>query len=128
MIPGLLKVAIVYLDACVFLGLDSPVFRERVNTLIQILRIHGETWPLSKKIAEDIQAVADEYLAPRAYSGSQYSTSDSDAWNGPVLDDMSSAPFFGSSTLGSDACSDLKSTQGWLVTEDWPDALNTYQF
>ncbi|KAI3324777.1 hypothetical protein HD806DRAFT_54904 [Xylariaceae sp. AK1471] len=127
MIPGLLRVAIVYLDACVFLGLDSPVFRERINALIQILREHGETWPLSKNISEDIQAVANDYLDAREYSSSQSSSSDSDAWNGTVADAMSSAPFLGFSTGGFDTYSDLNLVQGWLATDNWPDLLNTYQ-
>ncbi|KAI0109082.1 hypothetical protein GGR51DRAFT_105730 [Nemania sp. FL0031] len=96
MVPGLLKVAIVYLDACVFLGLDSPVFRERIYALIRILRIHGETWPLSKRIAEDIQAVADEYLVPKDQSNVD---SDSDSWNNTVTDTPSSAPLFEPSTM-----------------------------
>ncbi|KAI0877694.1 hypothetical protein GGS24DRAFT_487730 [Hypoxylon argillaceum] len=96
MVPGLLRVAIVYLDACVFLGLDSPIFRERINFLIQILKIHGEIWPLSKKIAEDIQAVANEYLPPK----DQYSAdSDSDEWNATATDAPSSAPIFDSASM-----------------------------
>ncbi|KAI0474782.1 hypothetical protein F4859DRAFT_79259 [Xylaria cf. heliscus] len=104
MVPGLLRVAIVYLDACVFLGLDSPVFRERINALIRILKIHGETWPLSKKIAEDIQTVADEYLGPK-----DPSSADSDGWSAIFTDPISSGPFFESSTVGFDPCSFLDS-------------------
>ncbi|KAI1739230.1 hypothetical protein F4680DRAFT_150983 [Xylaria scruposa] len=104
MVPGLLRVAIVYLDACVFLGLDSPVFRERINALIRILKIHGETWPLSRKIAEDIQAVADEYLGPKDHSSAH-----SDGWSTVFTEPMSSAPYFESSTVGFDPCSFLDS-------------------
>ncbi|TRX96442.1 hypothetical protein FHL15_002714 [Xylaria flabelliformis] len=104
MVPGLLRVAIVYLDACVFLGLDSPIFRERINALIRILKIHGETWPLSRKIAEDIQAVADEYLGPKDQSSAH-----SDGWSTVFTEPMSSAPFFESSTVGFDPCSFLDS-------------------
>ncbi|KAI1109385.1 hypothetical protein F5Y14DRAFT_28448 [Nemania sp. NC0429] len=101
MIPGLIRVAIVYLDACVFLGLDSPVFRERINSLIRIIKIHGETWPISKKIAEDIQRVVDDYVDPK------------DGELGPNLNQMnptgagalSAAPIFGSSTAQFDLCS-----------------------
>ncbi|KAI1132691.1 hypothetical protein F5Y10DRAFT_184336 [Nemania abortiva] len=96
MIPGLLRVAIVYLDACVFLGLDSPVFRERINALIRILKIHGETWPLSKTIADDIQTVADEYLVPKDRASVD---SDSDEWHNTVTDAPGSAPLFQSSTM-----------------------------
>ncbi|GAP84376.1 putative C6 transcription factor [Rosellinia necatrix] len=97
MVPGLLRVAIVYLDACVFLGLDSPVFRERINALIRILTIHGETWPLSKRIAEDIQAVADEYLTPR----SQPRTSPSE-WDTMVTGAISNTSFIEPSVGGFD--------------------------
>ncbi|KAI8626659.1 hypothetical protein F5Y19DRAFT_217424 [Xylariaceae sp. FL1651] len=128
MIPGLLRVAIVYLDACVFLGLDSPAFRARVNTIIQILTIHGETWPLSKKVAEDIQAVANEYLTPRDFSSSRSSTSDSEVWNATVVNTMSSAPLLGSSTVGFNAFPDHNLVPGWLATGPWPDVLETYQY
>ncbi|KAI0415899.1 hypothetical protein F5X98DRAFT_204551 [Xylaria grammica] len=114
MIPGLLRVAIVYLDACVFLGLDSPVFRERISALIRILTIHGETWPLSKKIAEDIQAVADEYLPCTDESSAHTSSSDPDDWNTLVHEAMSSsggggAPNFFEAPGGFDAYSYLNS-------------------
>ncbi|KAI0505674.1 hypothetical protein F5B22DRAFT_651473 [Xylaria bambusicola] len=102
MVPGLLRVAIVYLDACVFLGLDSPIFRERINTLIRILTLHGETWSLSRKIAEDIQAVADEYL-PLPDNLQGHSTSpDSDEWNALVAEAINNSPFFGPSAVGFD--------------------------
>ncbi|KAI1282756.1 hypothetical protein F5Y07DRAFT_196770 [Xylaria sp. FL0933] len=107
MVPGLLRVAIVYLDACVFLGLDSPIFRERINSLIRILSIHGEIWPLSRKIAEDIQAVADEYLPATNQTKTHCSSSDSDEWNALVTDAMGSSPFFGSSAMGFDQYSFL---------------------
>ncbi|KAK5631638.1 hypothetical protein RRF57_007352 [Xylaria bambusicola] len=102
MVPGLLRVAIVYLDACVFLGLDSPIFRERINALIRILTIHGETWSLSRKIAEDIQAVADEYLPPPDYSQGHATSPDSDEWNTLVAGGMNNNPFFGTSAVGFD--------------------------
>ncbi|KAI0538771.1 hypothetical protein GGR58DRAFT_284829 [Xylaria digitata] len=109
MIPGLLRVAIVYLDACVFLGLDKPVFRERINALIRILTIHGEIWPLSKKTAEDIQAVADEYLPQPDELSAHTSSSDSDEWSALVTEATSSAPFFEAPTVGFDPYSLLTS-------------------
>ena len=103
MVPGLLRVAIVYLDACVFLGLDSPIFRGRINSLIRILTLHGEIWPLSRKIAEDIQAVADEYLPTTDQSKGNSSSADSDEWNALVADAMhNNSNFFGSSAMGYD--------------------------
>jgi hypothetical protein len=125
MVPGLLSVAIVYLDACVFQGLDSPVFRERVNALIQILRILGETWPLSKQVAEDIQAIADEYLAPIDYSSCQSSSSGSDKWNLAVDSAISTTPFLGSAAAAFDPLPDPNFVQGWLATYDWSDVLNS---
>jgi len=125
MVPGLLSVAIVYLDACVFQGLDSPVFRERVNALIQILRIHGETWPLSKQIAEDIQAIADEYLTPSDYPSCQSSSSGSDKWNVTADSAISTTPFFGSASAAFDPLPDPNFVQGWLAAYDWPDVLSS---
>ncbi|KAI0400186.1 hypothetical protein F4802DRAFT_610310 [Xylaria palmicola] len=112
MVPGLLRVAIVYLDACVFLGLDSPTFRARINTLIRILKIHGEIWPLSQKIAEDIQAVVDEYLDSKDQFGAGL-----DAWNAMGTDAMSSAPFFEPTTTGADPYSFLDSQLQRILLE-----------
>lgn len=100
MVPGLLRVAIVYLDACVFLGLDSPVFREKINYLIRILKVHGETWPLSKKIAEDVQAVVNEYLDPKDEPDANLHQ-----WNTTGADALSAIPIFGSSTAEFESCS-----------------------
>ncbi|KAI0197673.1 hypothetical protein F4808DRAFT_291859 [Astrocystis sublimbata] len=118
--PGLLRVAIVYLDACVFLGLDSLAFRERLNAIIQILKLHGETWPLSKTIAEDIQAVADEYLGPipKDQSPNANSSIYTNGWDAMLSADTlmsssmsssssTSAPFLEASTVGFDPCSFL---------------------
>lgn len=93
-------VAIVYLDACVFLGLDSPIFRERINSLIRIIKIHGETWPLSKKIAQDIQTIVNEYLDPRDELGANLNQ-----WNSAGADALSALPIFGSSTAQFDSTS-----------------------
>jgi hypothetical protein len=60
-LPGLLRVALAYLDACVFLGLDKPVFREKLNMLLHIMKVHGETWAVSQSIAEQVREVATEY-------------------------------------------------------------------
>jgi hypothetical protein len=62
-LPGLLRVALAYLDACVFQGLDTPVFREKLHMLLRIMTVHGETWPISLKIAEEIREVEREYLS-----------------------------------------------------------------
>ncbi|KAI0178846.1 hypothetical protein GGR52DRAFT_533792 [Hypoxylon sp. FL1284] len=77
---GALRVALAYLDACVFLGLDSPVFREALNRLVQILTAHGETWPLSRRIADDVRLVAKEYLTPRTSQSWTPGLSDPSAW------------------------------------------------
>ncbi|KAI0392254.1 hypothetical protein F5Y17DRAFT_460074 [Xylariaceae sp. FL0594] len=116
MIPGLLSVAIVYLDACVFRGLDSPLFRERLNSLIRILRLHGEIWPLSKKAAEEVQAIADEYLTPSDIQSSS-SGSVSGRWNSFTVDGAAPA----SSIF--DPLSDPNLVQGWLSAYDLSDPL-----
>ncbi|KAJ2977095.1 hypothetical protein NUW58_g7915 [Xylaria curta] len=83
-------------------GLDSPIFRERIHALIRILRIHGETWPLSKKVAEDVQAVADEYLGPKCQFNAH-----ADERNGGLPGVLDSVPFFETSGVGFDAYSFL---------------------
>lgn len=60
-LPGLLLVAVAYLDACVFLGLDSPTYREKLNMILHIMTVHGELWPISRKVAEEVREVAKDY-------------------------------------------------------------------
>ncbi|KXJ91419.1 hypothetical protein Micbo1qcDRAFT_204665 [Microdochium bolleyi] len=59
---ALLVVALAYLDACVFLGLDSAVLREKIDMLLNVLSMHGDTWRLSRTIADDVRFVIKEYL------------------------------------------------------------------
>ncbi|KAI1849052.1 hypothetical protein JX266_005013 [Neoarthrinium moseri] len=66
-LPGLLRVSLAYLDACVFLGLDTPAFREKLNMLLHIMTVHGEIWAISRKVAEEVREVAKEYsLIPQS--------------------------------------------------------------
>ncbi|KAK9786610.1 putative Transcription factor domain-containing protein [Seiridium cardinale] len=60
-LPGLLWVAVAYLDACVFLGLDTPDHREKLNMLLHIMTAHGNIWAISRKIADEVQEVARDY-------------------------------------------------------------------
>ncbi|ETS74817.1 hypothetical protein PFICI_13301 [Pestalotiopsis fici W106-1] len=60
-LPGLLWVAIAYLDACVFLGLDTPGYREKLSMLLHIMTAHGKIWGISRKIAEEVKEVAQDY-------------------------------------------------------------------
>ncbi|KAI0126510.1 hypothetical protein BJ170DRAFT_628962 [Xylariales sp. AK1849] len=80
-LPGLLGAALAYLDACVFLGLDTPAVREKLNMLLHILTVHGETWAISRKIAEEVREVAREYLS---LPHSRNQTSCGDAWMAPI--------------------------------------------
>ncbi|KAF2969642.1 hypothetical protein GQX73_g3904 [Xylaria multiplex] len=89
--------------------LDSAILRERINALIRILKMHGEIWPLSKKTAEDIQAVADEYLPQPDELSAYTSSSDSDEWSALVSEATSGAPFFEVPTVGFDPYSLLNS-------------------
>ncbi|KAH8682394.1 hypothetical protein BX600DRAFT_505993 [Xylariales sp. PMI_506] len=68
-VPGLARVALAYLDACVFLGLDTPLMREKLSMVLHILNTHGETWALSQKIAEELREVTKEYLSPVKIGG-----------------------------------------------------------
>lgn len=58
---GMLRVALAYLDACVFLGLDTPAHREKLNMLLHVITAHGKIWPISLKIAEEVREVAEDY-------------------------------------------------------------------
>lgn len=60
-LPGLLCVAIAYLDACVFLGLDTPDYREKLSMLLHIMTSHGKIWGISRRIAQDVREVAQDY-------------------------------------------------------------------
>jgi hypothetical protein len=61
--PTLLRVALAYLDACVFLGLNTPGVRERLTMILRVLVVHGETWALSRKMANEIKMVIMEYIS-----------------------------------------------------------------
>jgi hypothetical protein len=88
--PGLLCAARAYLDACVFLGLDTPVYREKLNILMHILTAHGETWTLSRKVVEEVREVQKEYLSmPPGPSPTHVSTSGDAMWlSGAMLGNM----------------------------------------
>ncbi|KAI0007769.1 hypothetical protein F4779DRAFT_590526 [Xylariaceae sp. FL0662B] len=132
--PSIIRVALAYLDACVFLGLDSPVFRERINRLIQILTVHGEMWALSRKIAEEIKAVAKEYLTPQASQswrqpGVSVSVSQSEAWAAVTSSLLNNtailAPQFGFEPPVQQQ--GLSQIEGWTAHDNWPNLINAYQ-
>ncbi|KAI0158255.1 hypothetical protein GGR57DRAFT_41008 [Xylariaceae sp. FL1272] len=114
-----IRIGTVYLDACVFQGVDSHTFREKINMIIQLLSIHGETWPLSKRMGDDMQAVASEYLTPRDYSSPRSSSMESDTCNVSVATDPNTAvPFLDPMSVGFDVFTDVNS--GLNMGEDWP--------
>ncbi|KAI1378707.1 hypothetical protein F4677DRAFT_443191 [Hypoxylon crocopeplum] len=119
---GMLRVVLAYLDACVFLGLDSPVFRERINRLVQILSVHGETWPLSRKVAEDIKIVAKEYLTPRTSQSWRPGISEPEAWaavSSALLSETSNlAPSF-----NFEPYQQVYQVEGWAMNDTWPASL-----
>ncbi|KAH7027637.1 uncharacterized protein B0I36DRAFT_141218 [Microdochium trichocladiopsis] len=82
---GLLVVALAYMDACVFLGLDSEAMREKINMLLHVLSSHGDTWKLSEMIAEEIRFVIKEYLNDPVAGGGQPLLSMDDAPWDPSL-------------------------------------------
>lgn len=66
-LPGLLRVALAYMDACVFLGLDTPAYREKLHMLLRIMTAHGGIWAISQNIAEEVREVAKDYsLLPQS--------------------------------------------------------------
>ncbi|KAI0384167.1 hypothetical protein F5Y04DRAFT_237373 [Hypomontagnella monticulosa] len=119
---GTLRVALAYLDACVFLGLDSPVIRERINRLVQILTTHGETWPLSRKVAEDIKCVAKEYLAPRISQSWRPGISESEAWAAVPNSLLSEAPNL-APNFGFESYHPVYQVEAWPMNDSWPATL-----
>lgn len=119
---GTLRVALAYLDACVFLGLDSPVFRERINRLVQILTTHGETWPLSRKVAEDIKFVAKEYLTPRISRSWRPGISESEAWASVPSSLLSEASHL-TPNFGFEPYHPVYQVDAWPMNDSWPAAL-----
>ncbi|KAK8064902.1 importin-beta domain-containing protein [Apiospora phragmitis] len=63
LVSGMQCVALVYLDACVFQGLDTPVYREKLTMLTQILAVHGQIWEVSRSFTEELRDVVAEYLS-----------------------------------------------------------------
>ncbi|KAI5864740.1 hypothetical protein GGS23DRAFT_561600 [Durotheca rogersii] len=119
--PAMLRVAQAYLDACVFLGLDSPAFRERINRIVQILTAHGEMWPLSRKVAEDIKFVAKEYLAPRPSPGCwRPGVAASETWAAIpttcLLDEASTLV----PDLSLEPYQQVYHVEGWPMNDSWP--------
>ncbi|KAI0882136.1 uncharacterized protein GGS22DRAFT_170304 [Annulohypoxylon maeteangense] len=113
---GTLRVILAYLDACVFLGLDSPIFRERINRLTQILTVHGETWPLSRKIAEDVKAVAKEYLTPRISQSWRPGISESEAWT--TVTSLHETPNL-TPNFGFEPYQQVYQVEGWSMNDTW---------
>lgn len=55
--------ALVYLDACVFQGLDTPVYREKLAMLTRVLAVHAQIWEVSRSFTEELRDVVAEYLS-----------------------------------------------------------------
>jgi hypothetical protein len=43
------------------MGLDTPVYREKLNFLLLVMRVHGKIWPISREIADEVRFVAQDY-------------------------------------------------------------------
>ncbi|CAJ2500297.1 Uu.00g031500.m01.CDS01 [Anthostomella pinea] len=127
-ILGTLRVALTYLDACVFLGLDSPTLREKINMLVQILTANGEIWPLAKKVADEIRTVAKEYLTPPRTStqNRRAGSSGPEPWV-PVASNVlheGSLPLAPEAEF--DLYRDLNLLQGWNANDTWPNLADVY--
>lgn len=59
---GLERIALALLDACVFLGCDTPATREKLSFIFAVLKRHGQVWPVATQIAAGIRDVARTYL------------------------------------------------------------------
>ncbi|KAK8074849.1 hypothetical protein PG997_009512 [Apiospora hydei] len=63
LVAGIRRMALVYLDACVFQGLDTPVYREKLSMLARIMSVHGQVWEVSRSFTEELRDVVAEYLS-----------------------------------------------------------------
>ncbi|KAI1501199.1 hypothetical protein F5X99DRAFT_418711 [Biscogniauxia marginata] len=123
---GALRVALAYLDACVFLGLDSSEFREKLNTVTQVLTAHGKAWPLSKRATEEIDIVIKEYLTPRPPNSSRSESSlDSGTWM-PIHNNLLNRNLFLGTDLVFDPNQDFNLIQEWTANGTWPNLVNVY--
>ncbi|ORY55457.1 uncharacterized protein BCR38DRAFT_124498 [Pseudomassariella vexata] len=77
---GLLRPALAYLDACVFLGLDTPAIREKLNMIVHILTVHGEIWPISRKVADEVREIIKEYIPASSSSHQEIEVSRRSPW------------------------------------------------
>ncbi len=57
------------LDACVFLGSDTPAVREKLGRAFALLRKQAEIWPLARRLEITLKDVAASCLPPAATSG-----------------------------------------------------------
>lgn len=63
LVSGIRSMALVYLDACVFQGLDTPVYREKLAILTRVLAVHAQIWRVSRSFTEELRDVVAEYLS-----------------------------------------------------------------
>lgn len=68
-IPGLDRVVLPLLDACLFGSVDSPLLREKVMVVVNQLSKAGEFWPIARESAKDIKAVLATSCEVREVSG-----------------------------------------------------------
>ncbi|KAI1492769.1 hypothetical protein F5X96DRAFT_690549 [Biscogniauxia mediterranea] len=122
---GVLRAALAYLDACVFLGLDSSEFREKINMVIQVFTVHGKAWPLSRRVAEEIDSVVKEYLTAGPQSSSRSESSESETWM-PTHDSLLNRNVFLGTDFAFDPNQDYSFIQQWTVNGTWPNLVNVY--
>ncbi|KAI9171650.1 hypothetical protein HJFPF1_01136 [Paramyrothecium foliicola] len=67
-IYGLAHVAMPLLDACLFGGANSPMLREQILLLANVMAKSGEYWPVTKHISDEIISVLSVASSPREHS------------------------------------------------------------
>jgi hypothetical protein len=71
------RIAVAFLDACVFLHCDTPSIREKLGWLLGVLQMMSKTWPVAEVSLKNIQRIMDTYLdKPNPTSAVNLSTTD----------------------------------------------------
>jgi len=68
-VVGTARMSMAVLDGCVFLGCDTAGTREKLSLGFALLKRAAEVWPLARRLANDLKAVAAAYLPPRPVGG-----------------------------------------------------------
>lgn len=117
------------LDACAFMGCDSPAVRERLTFTFGVLKNYAEVWPLARRILGTASEIARAVLPPapvptpgmHAQAQSPGLQSGNQSWHGSFFEGFGSN--YGPGVAGGADLPDM--TQGYYPDMgegfgDWP--------